>query len=41
VYVIGFGYPVVAEGHAGVGWQVSGGHNEGHIDGLVGALKKL
>jgi glycine C-acetyltransferase len=41
VFVIGFGYPVVAEGHARLRVQISAAHERGHIDGLVGALKKL
>ena len=41
VFVIGFGYPVVAEGHARLRVQISAGHTRGHVDALVGALKKL
>jgi glycine C-acetyltransferase len=41
VFVIGFGYPVVPEGHARLRVQISAGHDKSHIDGLVGALKKL
>lgn len=41
VFVIGFGYPVVAEGHARLRVQISAAHEFGHIDTLVGALKKL
>lgn len=41
VFVIGFGYPVVPEGHARLRVQVSAAHEKGHIEGLVGALKKL
>jgi glycine C-acetyltransferase len=41
VFVIGFGYPVVPEGHARLRVQISAGHTTGHIDALVGALKKL
>ncbi len=41
VFVIGFGYPVVAEGHARLRVQISAAHEQSHIDGLVGALKKL
>ncbi len=41
VFVIGFGYPVVAEGHARLRVQISAAHTRGHIDALVGALKKL
>jgi glycine C-acetyltransferase len=41
VFVIGFGYPVVPEGHARLRVQISAAHTNEHIDGLVGALKKL
>jgi len=41
VFVIGFGYPVVPEGHARLRVQISAGHERNHIDGLVGALKRL
>ena len=41
VFVIGFGFPVVAEGHARLRVQISAGHTRGHVDALVGALKKL
>lgn len=41
VFVIGFGYPVVPEGHARLRVQISAGHEHGHIDQLVAALKKL
>jgi len=41
VFVIGFGYPVVAEGHARLRCQVSAAHERSHIDRLVEALKKL
>ncbi len=41
VFVIGFGYPVVAEGHARLRCQVSAAHEKSHIDRLVEALKKL
>ena len=41
VFVIGFGYPVVAEGHARLRCQVSAAHTSQHIDKLVDALKKL
>lgn len=41
VFVIGFGYPVVPEGHARLRVQVSAAHDERHIDALVDALKKL
>ncbi|MGD9690625.1 MAG: aminotransferase class I/II-fold pyridoxal phosphate-dependent enzyme [Phycisphaerales bacterium] len=41
VFVIGFGYPVVPEGHARLRVQVSAAHEHAHIDQLVAALKKL
>jgi glycine C-acetyltransferase len=41
VYVIGFGYPVVPEGHARLRVQISAGHEKAHIDKLIDALKKL
>jgi len=41
VFVIGFGYPVVAEGHARLRCQISAAHSMGDIDALVGALRKL
>lgn len=41
VFVIGFGYPVVPEGHARLRCQISAAHSTGDIDALVGALKKL
>lgn len=41
VYVIGFGYPVVPEGHARLRCQISAAHTTQHIDALVASLKKL
>jgi glycine C-acetyltransferase len=41
VFVIGFGYPVVPEGHARLRVQVSAAHEQGHIDRLVEALRRL
>ncbi len=41
VFVIGFGYPVVPEGHARLRVQISAAHTTAHIDTLVSALKKL
>ena len=41
VYVIGFGYPVVPEGHARLRVQISAGHEKRHLDALGAALVKL
>jgi len=41
VFVIGFGYPVVAEGHARLRCQISAAHTREHIDALIVAIKKL
>ena len=41
VYVIGFGYPVVPEGHARLRVQISAAHEKAHIDKLVDSLRKL
>ena len=41
VFVIGFGYPVVPEGHARLRVQISAAHTTEHIDTLVSALRKL
>ena len=41
IFVIGFGYPVVPEGHARLRVQISAAHTTAHIDALVVALKKL
>ncbi|MBY0309180.1 MAG: aminotransferase class I/II-fold pyridoxal phosphate-dependent enzyme [Phycisphaerales bacterium] len=41
VFVIGFGYPVVPEGHARLRCQVSAAHTREHIDRLVDALRRL
>ena len=41
VFVIGFGYPVVPEGHARLRVQISAAHEKQHVDGLVEALRKL
>jgi glycine C-acetyltransferase len=41
VYVIGFGYPVVPEGHARLRVQISAAHETSHIDMLIAALRKL
>lgn len=41
VFVIGFGYPVVPEGHARLRVQISAAHDKAHIDALVAALRAL
>jgi glycine C-acetyltransferase len=41
VYVIGFGYPVVPEGHARLRVQISAGHEKRHLDALGAALVRL
>ncbi len=41
VFVIGFGYPVVPEGHARLRCQISAAHTREHIDALVEGLRKL
>lgn len=41
VFVIGFGYPVVPEGHARLRCQISAAHTTQDIDELVAALKKI
>jgi len=41
VFVIGFGFPVVAEGHARLRVQISAAHESSHIDALVNGLKTL
>jgi glycine C-acetyltransferase len=41
VFVIGFGYPVVPEGHARLRCQVSAAHQKQHLDALGTALKTL
>lgn len=41
VFVIGFGYPVVPEGHARLRCQISAAHTQEHIDELVHCLKRL
>jgi glycine C-acetyltransferase len=41
VFVIGFGYPVVPEGHARLRVQISAAHTTQHIDKLVDCLRKL
>ncbi|MFO0783814.1 MAG: aminotransferase class I/II-fold pyridoxal phosphate-dependent enzyme [Phycisphaerales bacterium] len=41
VFVIGFGYPVVPEGHARLRCQVSAAHTRQHLDAFTAALKQL
>lgn len=41
VFVIGFGYPVVPEGHARLRCQISAAHTAAHIDTMVDAMKRL
>lgn len=41
VFVIGFGYPVVPEGHARLRVQISAAHEAQHLDALVEGLKTL
>ncbi len=41
VFVIGFGFPVVPEGHARLRCQISAAHTTQHIDALVDALRSL
>ncbi|MFO0962936.1 MAG: aminotransferase class I/II-fold pyridoxal phosphate-dependent enzyme [Phycisphaerales bacterium] len=41
VFVIGFGYPVVPEGHARLRCQVSAAHEKTHLDQFIGALRQL
>ncbi len=41
VFVIGFGFPVVAEGEARLRVQISAGHEKVHLDSLISALKQL
>lgn len=41
VFVIGFGFPVVPEGHARLRCQISAAHTTEHIDRFIDALRKL
>jgi glycine C-acetyltransferase len=41
VFVIGFGFPVVPEGHARLRVQVSAAHEQTHIDALTNALIQI
>ncbi|MDZ4831730.1 MAG: aminotransferase class I/II-fold pyridoxal phosphate-dependent enzyme [Phycisphaerae bacterium] len=40
-FVIGFGYPVVAEGHARLRVQISAAHQREHLDRLLAGLRTL
>jgi glycine C-acetyltransferase len=41
VFVIGFGYPVVPEGHARLRVQISAAHERSHLDALLSGLRTL
>jgi glycine C-acetyltransferase len=41
VFVIGFGYPVVPEGHARLRVQISAAHGDEHLEALISSLKQL
>jgi glycine C-acetyltransferase len=41
VFVIGFGHPVVPEGHARLRCQVSAAHGTEHLDAFGAALRQL
>jgi len=41
VFVTGFGYPVVPQGHARVRCQVSAAHTRAHLEQALGAFKKV
>jgi glycine C-acetyltransferase len=41
VFVIGFGYPVVPEGHARLRVQISAAHERSHLDALLAGLRTL
>ena len=41
VFVIGFGFPVVPEGHARLRCQVSAAHEKHHLDAFAEALRTL
>jgi glycine C-acetyltransferase len=40
-FVIGFGYPVVPEGHARLRVQISAAHTKSHLDRLLEGLRQL
>jgi glycine C-acetyltransferase len=41
VFVTGFGFPVVPQGHARVRCQISAGHTRSDLDFALGAFKKV
>ncbi|MEK6609923.1 MAG: glycine C-acetyltransferase, partial [Gemmatimonadota bacterium] len=41
VFVTGFGYPVVPQGHARVRCQVSAAHTKEHLEFALAAFKKV
>ena len=41
VFVTGFGYPVVPQGHARVRCQISAAHSRDDLDFALGAFKKV
>ncbi|MFO0894945.1 MAG: aminotransferase class I/II-fold pyridoxal phosphate-dependent enzyme [Phycisphaerales bacterium] len=41
VFVIGFGYPVVPEGHARLRVQISAAHEPAHLERLISGLRQL
>jgi glycine C-acetyltransferase len=41
VFVTGFGYPVVPQGHARVRCQVSAAHTRQHLEQALAAFKKV
>ena len=41
VFVTGFGYPVVPQGHARVRCQVSAAHTREHLEMALAAFKKV
>jgi glycine C-acetyltransferase len=41
VFVTGFGYPVVPQGHARVRCQVSAAHTQEHLEMALAAFKKV
>ncbi|MEJ2090113.1 MAG: aminotransferase class I/II-fold pyridoxal phosphate-dependent enzyme, partial [Gammaproteobacteria bacterium] len=41
IFVVGFGYPVVPEGHARLRVQMSAAHTDAHIDRALDAFARL